>query len=86
MASQTTSSRDGHAGGLKFAHGTFTATAGTQEIETGLALTLGIKFQHTNDNTVTAEPAVDETFPFAGKSVTLSNTSAKSGVWLAWGY
>jgi len=73
----------GNAGNMKFAHGTFTNTAGS----TGGVITLPFKtVTYANVSYTSAQAAADASITKGTAQVTILTDADLDGLWEAWGY
>jgi len=73
-------------GDMKVSWGTWSTDTTGGDIDTGLNICKGITLTHNSDAAIADQPAINETLPVVGSAVTIVNTSAKGGNWMAWGY
>jgi len=73
-------------GRLKYVSGTYDAdSVTTGEIDTGLTEVRTAFAQPTGGTVSTNSNVFNETFPFAGSTITLICDSGETGIWEAWG-
>lgn len=87
MAFTYTVNKPTDAAGKKMATGTYTSAGGSTggDIVTGLRYVEHIQLQPKSNAVVANQPAVNETLPLSGGSVTIVTTANEVGSWMAIG-
>lgn len=86
MAFSSTISGYADFGNKRVTWGSWTTDTTGGTIDTGLTVCEGIILQHTGNAAIADSPSINRTLPYAGDSIVIVQTSAKPGIWMAWGY